>query len=571
MKDEIEDIIQCSADHLYQSQIIILGKINSPSLIYADNLIDYILVKKFDSSGKYISGSIVFGIYSTNMYYHSISNIPILRQKFNFVIEKAGFALSGYNADKLKILMESLPREALIQIDQGDLYCMCLHMLSSLMSKKLKLFIQYDWSSSFLNIIIFLPKERLTSEIHNIIDCYLAEKFGSKILSNYITEVANNFSYLFVTLEAQDKHKINFEAEQIQQDLDRISRNWSEDFYLQLSKKFGEYQAGINLKLFDNIFPADYRQKFSPETALIDIKYLTAASKKQRMFNLIHVSESEFYLKIYSPGVKLALSNILPTIENLGFKAIDEQSFVIKEVDEIRESWIYNFILTSVVLVKDNMDELKINVEEALEKMTLGMLTNDSLSKLIVLAGFNWKQVKLVKALTRYLHQTGFSYGKGYVKLTLLKHSEYTKKLVNLFDLKFNPKHLNHDCKNIKKELNNYLLSVDISSEDKVLRSMLGILEAITRTNYYQPNKHYCSFKFYSPKVPHLPQPIPFAEIFVYSRHFEGVHLRGGPIARGGIRWSDRAEDYRYEVLGLMKAQMTKNSVIVPVGSKGGF
>ncbi|ABV78542.1 NAD-specific glutamate dehydrogenase [Rickettsia bellii OSU 85-389] len=572
VKDEIEDIVKCSASPLYQNQLIILGKINSASLIHTDNLIDYILVKKFDSSGEYISGSIIFGIYNSNMYYHSISNIPILRQKFNFVIGKAGFALSGYNADKLKILMESLPREALIQIDQGDLYCICLHMLSSMMSKKLKLFIQYDWSSSFLNIIIFLPRERLTSEIHNMIDCYLAEKFGSKILSNYITEVVGSFSYLFVTLEAQDKHKINFEAEKIQQDLDRISRCWSEDFYLKLSKKFGEYQAGINFKLFDNIFPADYRQKFSPEIALTDIEYLTEASRNQRrMFNLIATGESEFYLKIYSPGVSLALSNILPPIENLGFSAIDEQSFVKKEVGEIKESWIYNFILTSVVPVKDNVHELKINVEEALDKMVLGMLANDYLSKLIVLAGFNWKQVKLVKALTRYLHQTGFSYGKGYVQLTLLKHPEYTKKLVNLFDIKFNPKHLDHDFKDIKKQLNDYLLKVEVSSEDKVLRSMLGVLEAVTRTNYYQPNKHYFSFKFDSSKVPHLPQPIPFAEIFVYSRSFEGVHLRGGPVSRGGLRWSDRAEDYRYEVLGLMKAQMTKNSVIVPVGSKGGF
>ncbi|WP_347939056.1 NAD-glutamate dehydrogenase [Rickettsia oklahomensis] len=569
---EIEDIIKCSADLPYQNQLIMLGKINSGSLIHPDNLIDYVLVKHFNSLGEYISGSIIFGMYSSNMYYHSISTIPILRQKFNFVIEKAGFALSGYNADKLKILMESLPREALIQIDQDDLYCMCLHMLSSMISKKLKLFIQYDWSSSFLNIIIFLPRERLTAEIHNVIDCYLSEKFGSKILSNYITEVAGNFSYLFVTLEAHGEHKINFEAEIIQQDLDRISTRWSEDFYFKLSKKFGEYQAGINLKLFDSIFPTDYRQKFSPEIALVDIEYLKEASKLQKyMFNLVAISDSEFYLKIYSPKVKLVLSNILPPIENLGFKAIDEQTFCIKEALEIKESWIYNFILTSIVPIKGNITKLKINVEEALDKMALGMFANDSLSKLIVLAGFNWKQVKLVKALARYLHQTGFSYGKGYVQLTLLKHSEYTKMLVNLFDIKFNPKHSDNNCDVIKGKLTNYLASVDMSSEDKVLRNMLGIVNAITRTNYYQLHKHIFSFKFDSSKVPNLPKPIPFAETFVYSRNFEAVHLRGGPVSRGGIRWSDRAEDYRFEVLGLMKAQMMKNSVIVPVGSKGGF
>ncbi|WP_342270705.1 NAD-glutamate dehydrogenase [Rickettsia endosymbiont of Orchestes rusci] len=583
IKSEIDDIIKCSANPLHQNQLIILGKVNSISLIHPDNLVDYILVKNLDKNGEYISGSIIFGIYNFPIYYQSISDIPLLRQKLNFVLEKAGFSLSGYNADKLKILMESLPREAFIQVDEGDLYCMCLHMLSSMMSKKLKLFIQYDWSSSFLNIIIFLPRERLTSEIHNKIDCYLTEKFGSKILSNYITEVAGSFSYLFVTLEAVDKNQINFEAEIIQQDLDRISTRWSEDFYLKLSKKFGEYQAGINLKLFDAVFPADYRQKFPPEIALIDIEYLTKASNKQKcLFNLVAINESEFHLKIYSPSVKLILSNILPPIENLGFKAIDEQSFVIKEVGEIKGSWVYNFILTSSVPVKDDITELKINVEEALDKMTSGLLANDSLSKLIVLAGFNWKQVKLIKALTRYLHQTGFMYGKGYVQLTLIKHPVYTRMLVGLFNIKFNPVRLSDKkLTEIKENINNYLATVTISSEDQVLRSMFYIIEAIIRTNYYQlvpndsdnkvVNKHCLAFKFDSSKVPNLPQPIPFAEIFVYSKDFEAVHLRGGKVSRGGIRWSDRAEDYRLEALGLMKAQMTKNSVIVPVGSKGCF
>ncbi|MFY9589213.1 NAD-glutamate dehydrogenase [Rickettsia endosymbiont of Halotydeus destructor] len=579
IRSEIDDIIKCSADPLHQNQLIILGKVNTASLIHPDNLVDYILVKNLDESGEYISGSIIFGIYNFPIYYQSISNIPLLRQKLNFVLEKAGFSLSGYNADKLKILMESLPREALIQIDEGDLYCMCLHMLSSMMSKKLKLFIQYDWSSSFLNIIIFLPRERLTSEIHSKIDCYLMEKFGSKILSNYITEVAGSFSYLFVTLEAHDKSQINFEAEIIQQDLDRISTRWSEDFYLKLSKKFGEYQAGINLKLFDAVFPADYRQKFSPEIALTDIEYLTEASNKQKcLFNLIAINESEFYLKIYSPEVKLILSNILPPIENLGFKALDEQSFAIKAVGEIKESWIYNFILTSAVEVKNNITELKINVEEALDKIAAGLLANDSLSKLIVLAGFNWKQVKLVKALTRYLHQTGFIYGKGYVQLTLIKHPVYTKMLVALFNIRFNPRLADKKLAELKENINSYLATVTVSSEDKVLRSMFCIIEAIVRTNYYQlvedgtsANKQCFAFKFDSSKVPNLPQPIPFAEIFVYSKDFEAVHLRGGKVSRGGLRWSDRAEDYRFEALGLMKAQMTKNSVIVPVGSKGAF
>jgi len=580
---EIKDIIKCSASVLYQDQLLILGKINKISPVHKNNLVDYILIKKIGKDGHYNSGTIIFGLYSSAIYYQSISNIPILRQKLQFVLDKAGFSSHGYNSKELKIIIESLPREALIQIDQGDLYCMCLHMLSSMMSRKLKLFIQQDWSSSFINIIIFLTRERLTPEIHTAIDSYLSEKFGNKILSNYITEVAANFSYLFVTIEVQDKNKMNFAVEIMEQELDQLSTRWSEDFYHKLSKKFGEYQAGLLFKVFDPIFSVDYRQKFDAETALIDIEFLKQASEQNKtLFSLILLPQSsgEFQLKIYNPLIKLSLSNILPSIENLGFKAIDEQSFMIKEANGIKESWIHQFTLTSLITIEKPSDLLKTNVEQALDKISQGLLANDSLSKLIVLAGFNWREVKLVKALTRYLHQTGFTYGKGYVQLTLIKHCEYTRMLVDLFDARFNPENILKDrIQTIQYSITNYLNTINSSSEDKVLRTMFEVIEAIVRTNYYQLSKadnkeiykNYISFKFDSHKVVGLPLPVPYAEIFVYANEFEAIHLRGGKVARGGIRWSDRGEDYRTEVLGLMKAQMTKNSVIVPVGSKGGF
>ncbi len=663
---EVIDIIERSANSLHENKLIILGKINILSKVHRSNLVDYILIKKIDQDKKYHSGSIIFGLYSSAMYYQLVTDIPILRQKLKFVVDKAAFPIGGYNTKKLKNIIQSLPKEALIQIDEGDLYCMCLHVLSGITSKKLKLFIQQDWSGSFINIIIFLPRDRLTLEVHSSINYYLSNILSGLILSDYTAEVVENFSYLFVTLEVQGKKNIDFDVELIEQELDKLSTRWSEDFYQELCKKFGEYQGGVNFKLFDPIFPINYREKFNGQTALIDIEYLKEASIYHKpIFNLIVINNTEFQLKIYSPTPKLALSDLLPSIENLGFKAIDEQSFAIKgagdivnsggfgarsdgatpicnrratsddvtnfsSIDYIEESWIYEFTLEALITIKSDIDLLKANVEEALDKIYLGLLANDSLSKLIVLSGFNWWQVKLVKALTRYLHQTGFIYGKGYVQLTLIKHFLYTKMLVDLFDTKFNPTNFSdiysndlengdnkqgvselgvHEVreyantpqvfaktnsskqksirlKTIKDSIFNYLNTITSSSEDKVLRQMFDIIEAIVRTNCYQPssndlknsaNKHntvsknYFSFKFDSQKVPHLPLPVPFAEIFVYDNDFEAIHLRGGVVARGGIRWSDRGEDYRVEVLGLMKAQMTKNSVIVPVGSKGGF
>ncbi|WP_375359166.1 NAD-glutamate dehydrogenase [Candidatus Tisiphia endosymbiont of Neophilaenus lineatus] len=585
---EVLDIIERSANSLHKNKLIILGKINILSKVHRSNLVDYILIKKIDQEKKYHSGSIIFGLYSSAMYYQLVTDIPILRQKLKFVLDKAAFPVGGYNTKKLKNIIQSLPKEALIQIDEGDLYCMCLHVFSGITSKKLKLFIQQDWSGSFINVIIFLPRDRLTLEVHSSINYYLSNILSGLILLDYTAEVVENFSYLFITLELQGKKNIDFDVELIEQELDKLSTRWSEDFYQKLCKEFGEYQGGVNFKLFDPIFPIDYREKFNGQTALIDIDYLKEASiYRKPIFNLIAINNKEFQLKIYSPTPKLALSDLLPSIENLGFKAIDEQSFTIKGAGDIEESWIYEFTLETLITIESNIDLLKANVEEALDKIYLGLLANDSLSKLIVLSGFNWWQVKLVKALTRYLHQTGFVYGKGYVQLTLIKHFLYTKMLVDLFDTKFNPANFSDErLKTIKDSIFNYLNTITSSSEDKVLRQMFDIIEAIVRTNCYQPssndlkssaNKHstvsknYFSFKFDSQKVPHLPLPVPFAEIFVYDNDFEAIHLRGGVVARGGIRWSDRGEDYRVEVLGLMKAQMTKNSVIVPVGSKGGF
>ncbi len=363
-----------------------------------------------------------------------------------------------------------------------------------------------------------------------------------------------------------------------EQDLNKLKALWNETFYEELASKSNNKKSDLIATNLDKIFPLDYKHKFSPEFAIIDLNYLKLATTEQKLkFNLETSSAIDFKLKIYSPSKSLALSDILPLIENLGFKAIDEQSFEIKAEGDIEKSWIYYFILAAPAAIERNPKELKANIEDALDKIALGLLSSDSLSKLVVLSSFNWQQVKLLKALTRYLHQTGFTYGKGYVQLMLIKHFQYTELLMSLFTAKFDlTKHSEREFSSVKAAMLQYLDNVESSAEDKVLRSMLELIEAIIRTNYYQldPNgvpKNYISFKFDSSKVPGLPRPLPYAEIYVYSNDFEGIHLRGGKVARGGIRWSDRGEDYRTEVLGLMKAQMTKNAVIVPVGSKGGF
>lgn len=334
-----------------------------------------------------------------------------------------------------------------------------------------------------------------------------------------------------------------------------------------------------------------------------DFANITKALKVDRVFfKLTHINANNFYLKIYSPNKKLTLSEILPSIESLGFDGIDIHSLNINNdtlehpnidfdinkkqlnIENYKESWIYIFEIRSDYVSQDtDFENFAHRVERALGKIYQGSLKQDALCVLILLCGFNWRQVKLFIAFVKYLQQIGFQYSQEYIKSVIISHQKYSRLLASLFDQKFNPDSHKNDIK-ITEEIQNkilkYIESVENSAEDKVLTKLLNLVSAIIRTNYHQPNpafaplvkpKDYISFKVNSSLIKDMPQPMPYAEIFVCSNDFEGVHLRGGKVARGGLRWSDRGEDYRTEVLGLMKAQMTKNSVIVPVGAKGGF
>lgn len=547
-----------------QDDGLLLDKMSEISPLNSGRCIDYILVQKKDR------GTIFFGFYTTNLQSQSVQNIPILSGKLSYLLERSGFKKDSYNYRKLLAIAESFPRDALFQINGEDLYCICLHILSAMLARTLKLFIQKDSSGEFLNVLVFMPIERLTPETHLAIIKYLTSKFDTNVITDEITDVSNSFCYLYVTLEiAGPLH--DFSLVDIEGALDSISREWDLSFIDALAK--------IDTKLVNfrkaNIFPKEYQYRFSPAEAASDYVYLQKLGDNNKLlFNLQTSSDCHYSIKIYSEE-KIILSDILPLIENLGFKALSQQIYNISLHNHTK--YLCEFSLSTNECPPFAFENIKENVEEALHHLSIGHLENDILCNLIVASGLKWSQVKILKALTAYLSQTCFAYNRQYVKQVLVKHSDFTDNLIKLFESKFYPDPTEYtNIVSITKQLSTYLNDVTDNVEDKILRSMNAIIEAITRTNSYKKDKNgnykpYLSFKINSHKVPGLPLPRPFAEIFVYSIEFEAVHLRGGKVARGGLRWSDRKEDYRTEVLGLMKAQMPKNAVIVPLGSKGGF
>ena len=541
---------------------IFLGKMNQISEISTNKFIDYILVPYKDG------GIVFFGFYSSGLYSQSIKTIPVLSNKLQYVLTRSSFKNGGYNYRKLHDIVESFPREALFQIDQEDLYCICLHILSAMLARTLKLFIQPDSSGEFLNVLVFMPIERLTPDVHLAINKYLISKFNTKIITDEITDVSSHFCYLHVTLETNGVLP-DFSLVDIEKELDDLSARW----HLSLIKALTLVSSDLGV-ISENTFPKEYQYVFTPAEAANDWQSLHDLDTKHHIsFNLQQKQNNDYAIKIYSTE-KIILSDILPLIENLGFKALSEQMFTVNLGSKTR--WICEFMLSASCGANCAYDVMKNNIEDALHYMTSGKLESDILCKLIVLAELNWRQVSILKAITAYINQIGFSYGSDYVQSVLVKHNKFSKLVIKLFEAKFDPKnHSDVKVAESKTALAEVLNSVTNNVEDKVLRTLWEALDAITRTNAYQMidgrYKSYISFKFDSHKVPDLPLPVPYAEIFVYGHDFEGVHLRGGKVARGGIRWSDRIADYRTEALGLMKAQMTKNTVIVPVGSKGAF
>lgn len=321
----------------------------------------------------------------------------------------------------------------------------------------------------------------------------------------------------------------------------------------------------------NSIFPYNYCYKFKAHEALFDLDNLIKVNQNSTAIYCLNLQEAKISIKIYSTAEQ-TLASLMPNFENLGLYILNEESYTIEETEFFKKSWLYIFEAKNIKF-KDYV-EVKERLTEALAKIFSKDLISDSLCKLITTADFNWLEVKLFKALTKYLQQIGFSFDQIYIASILVKHSNITILLKQYFETKFKANSSKTDLDKISVKISQHLARIIVTCEDQAIRSIFCLIKAIVRTNFFKASNHLgkvITFKFDSSKISFMPKPVPYREIFVYSNEFEAIHLRGGKIARGGIRWSDRAQDYRSEILGLMKAQMTKNSIIVPVGSKGGF
>jgi glutamate dehydrogenase len=581
LNDDIVDDIFAASDFFGSSEIVMLGKTKTMSIVHRYTSLDCVCVLERRDQ-KTLIIKVFLGIFASRLDYQSVTDIPLIRNKVIAVVNRAGFSKSSFLGKELFSIVETLPKDELFLFTEKDLFQTSMKVLSCLNDPRLLVFARTTCCKNFLNLLVFFPKSRVSSDIVDKISSVIKEFVPGKIIDQTLKISSMALAYVYITVSVEDNTNLNFDINNVEKRLDNVTSLWNEkmDFYIE--QKFSKASLNNLLGLYSKAFPANYQSNFTAEDAVNDIVYLESFTENNNViFNLYQKSKAEknqFNLKIYSSGSKIELFKIMPILENLGFRSLEESTFILDVSKYGRSVFIQDFTLLVQSQKLFKLGDIKHNIEDAIAGIYKDKLKNDVINGLVLAAGLNLRRVFMLSAYCKYMMQINFPYSQDYIHSVLVKHPAIASHLVELFYAMFDSENrsLSDEVKRLKAKIRASLDKILDSAEDKVIRKLWDLIDNTLRTNYFQFDvddhpKQYLSIKLNSSKIEDLPQPRPFVEIFVYSSRMEGIHLRGGKVARGGIRWSDRREDYRTEVLGLMKAQMTKNSIIVPVGSKGSF
>ncbi len=565
-------------------KIINISKWHKPSVIHRIAHMDWLIINHKDTSGNVVETSNFIGFFTSSVYYQSTLSIPLIREKVSNVITRYGEPRHSYNAKELVSAIEAFSRGDLLQMTEDELYYMSVEMAKLTLSPKVRLFGRRDTFQDFANFILFIPRNRFNSNTVKIAEEILCRKFNAQLSKKHTRIHQDNLARIQITLKMMPNTISPTNIKEAEQEIDKATTPWNDGLISILSENFSDIGEVLASK-FNNAFDIRYTSTFSPEQALQDVSFIEKALNiGQPCFRcyigLNSENKSQLELKIYSPHSEPSLSSIMPMLENLGLKVEDMVSYPVsvKNVDSYDSVFIQHFYLDISRSIDSIGKETLINITEALSLIYSKQIDNDLFNNLITSSNLTWREALVFRAYNSYLKQVNFSLTAVYIVNTLIHYHNISSSLAKFFDLRFNPDNQGKgkELYDIELHINDLIESVENSSEEKVISTIYSLIKATKRTNFYQVKeggtpKDYLSLKISSTELDFLPLPKPYMEIFVYSIRFRAIHLRGGKVARGGIRWSDRSEDMRTEILGLMKAQMTKNAVIVPLGSKGGF
>ena len=566
-----------------QPELLEITKGNMQSPVHRPIHMDYVSVKRFNKKGEVVGENRFLGLFTSRVYYQSADDIPIIRRKIARTLRRANFDPVSHNGKALKAIMEFFPRDELFQIIPDQLFNTGMGILALDARPDVRLFIRRDLFERFVSCMLYVPRERFSTYLREKVQEILEKAFNGKITAYYTQVTDSPLARVHLIVKTEPGHVPDVDVADVEKSISKVTNLWSDALMESLIRHYGDKRGERLFRIYKNAFPSNYVIHYGSDSAVFDIhkmdEALASGNLALDLFRKKNDARDFVRLKVYNPKEQVPLSDILPMLENIGFRVLDENPYLITPKDgEETHVWVRDLRLTMPGAQDLSLTKMKTAFEEALTKVWHGKMENDGFNALVTKAGLVWRDVMLLRAYSKYLKQTGLPYNQGFLVQALSNHPQIAKKLVELFYARFELKREKDapTADSIASSINRLLGNVSNIAEDRVIRRYMNVIESTLRTNFFQKGedgklKDYISFKLDSRALLELPLPRPFREIFVYSMRTEGIHLRGGKVARGGLRWSDRHEDFRTEVLGLMKAQMVKNSIIVPVGSKGGF
>lgn len=562
-------------------KILIISKTNNRSTVHRPTYMDYIGVKTFNEKGEVAGEVRLIGLYTSTAYYASPRYIPLLRMKVATVMQNAGVGAKSHAGKALLNILETLPRDDLFQGSAEELLKIAMGIFQMQERRAIKMFARKDIYGRFISCLIYVPRDRYHTELRIDMQQVLQEAFHAQEIT-FTTQFSESvLARIHFLIRINPHEPVDYDFQEIENRLIEVGRAWEDDLKITLMDAFGEEEGHRLANLYT--FSASYREHFAPRAAAYDIKHIERLSQQNNLeLNfyqpLVSSTEEALRFKVYQYDETVILSDVLPILENMGLRVISERPYKVMQKNE-RTVWINDFSLQYAQGLSFPLEEIQKTFQEGFAKIWFEEAENDGFNKLTLATGLNWREVTVLRAYAKYLRQTGFTFSQEYIEAAVNHHPDIAIDLVKLFLLQFDPAenpNRTEEAQHIKEKLIRALDNVANLDEDRIIRRYLDMICATVRTNYFQKldngqSKAYLSFKLDPHKIPDLPAPIPMFEIFVYSPRFEGVHLRGGKVARGGLRWSDRREDFRTEILDLMKTQQVKNALIVPTGAKGGF
>ncbi|TDG11929.1 NAD-glutamate dehydrogenase [Seongchinamella unica] len=578
------DLASMGQEELQRRQLS-FSKSRQRSRVHRLTYPDYVEVRVFNEQGEMVGQHRFIGLYTSSVYTMNPKYIPILRRKVQAVMEMSDMDWAEHETRELARVLELYPRDELFQSSITDLYNTVNAINRIQERRQTRLFVRRDIHGKFVSCIIYVPRDRYTTELRELMESILSDAFKAEE-SEFTTHFSESILVrVHFVLRVDPAKPLDYDDTELEDLIVQATLAWTDRLRNRLIEEFGEEHGNQYVEEFGDGFPAGYRDDFDPRMAVADIKKILRLANGERLamslYRTLEDGEDMLRLRLYNAGASLPLSDVLPILENLGLRVISERPYGIAAYSGGRY-WVQEFFMHYSLSDNIDLEDVKEEFEDAFARIWFGEAESDSFNRLLIGTRLSWREIALLRAYARYLQQLNFPYSVEYIAGTMADHLHITALIVELFLTRFSPVFDGDEDWRGERELDveqrilDSLEQVENLGQDRIIRQYVKLIKATLRSNFFQQAdggglKPYISFKLKPSAIPDIPQPVPMFEVYVYSPRVEGVHLRGGKVARGGLRWSDRHEDFRTEVLGLVKAQQVKNAVIVPVGAKGGF